>query len=55
MKQDAGPSPDNESVGAMILDFPVSTTVRNTILMLKPPVCGVFVTVAEQTKSLAKH
>ena len=37
------PSPDTESAGALLLDFPVSRTVKNKYLLFKPLVDGIFV------------
>lgn len=48
-----GPSPDTKSAGALILDFPVSSTVRNKFLFfVSCPVFSIFVTEAQMDKTL---
>lgn len=50
------PSPDTKSPGAITLDFPVSTIVRNQCLLFTThPIYGIFVIEAEWTKTLSKE
>ena len=48
-------SPETALTGALILDFPVSRTVKNKYLLFKPAVCGTLLGQPELMKTSDKE